>query len=112
MWQAICEQSRKEFQNIYNLLNITLNERGESFYNPYLEDVVEYLKSTGVAVESQGATCVFVPGYTNVDGTPLPLIVKKSGKTAIDNGLGTYDDESLLVILYVQMVDSCMRQRI
>ena len=32
-WQLLCNQSRQEFQVIYDLLNIKLNERGESFYN-------------------------------------------------------------------------------
>lgn len=78
IWKAICQQSRQEFQIIYDLLNVTVNERGESFYNPYLDSVVHDLVSRGSAVDSQGATCIFVPGYTNPDGSPLPLIVKKS----------------------------------
>jgi arginyl-tRNA synthetase len=93
LWQAICKQSRKEFQYIYELLNIQLNERGESFYNSYLEDVVDYLQKKGIAVDSQGATCVFVPGYSNTDGTPLPLIVKKSGMRRITSILIVLTDE-------------------
>lgn len=34
-WQLLCEQSRKEFEIIYRLLDIKLIERGESFYNPF-----------------------------------------------------------------------------
>jgi arginyl-tRNA synthetase len=55
-----------------------LQERGESFYNPFLQDVVEELRKRGLAVESEGALAVFLEGYTNRDGTSLPLIVQKS----------------------------------
>lgn len=34
-WQLLCAQSRREFQVIYDRLDIKLTERGESFYNPF-----------------------------------------------------------------------------
>ena len=77
-WQILCEQSRRAFQDIYNRLDIKLQERGESFYNPLLADVVKDLEQTGLLVEDQGAMCVFLDGFTNKEGDPLPLIIKKS----------------------------------
>jgi arginyl-tRNA synthetase len=77
-WKLLCDQSRREFQTIYDRLNVKLTERGESFYNPYLATVVDDLKATGLLVESDGAQCVFLEGYTNRDGDPLPLIVQKT----------------------------------
>jgi arginyl-tRNA synthetase len=77
-WQLLCEQSRREFQVIYNLLDVDLIERGESFYNPLLPAVVEDLDKAGLLVEDAGAKCVFLEGFTNKDGQPLPLIVQKS----------------------------------
>ena len=77
-WQLLCDQSRKEFQVIYDLLDIKLEERGESFYNPFLEDIVSDLKEAGLLEKSEGAMCVFLDGFTNKDGEPLPLIVQKS----------------------------------
>ena len=77
-WQLLCDQSRKEFQLIYDRLDIELTERGESFYNPFLEDVVNDLKAAGLLEKSEGAMCVFLDGFTNKDGEPLPLIVQKS----------------------------------
>ena len=56
---------------------------GESFYNPMLADVVRDLDARGLLVESDGAQCVFPPGFTNRNGDPLPLIVQKS-----DEGYG------------------------
>lgn len=77
-WQLLCEQSRREFQVIYDLLDVDLIERGESFYNPLLAAVVEDLEKPGLLVEDAGAKCVFLEGFTNKEGQPLPLIVQKS----------------------------------
>ncbi len=77
-WKLLCEQSRREFQVIYDLLDVQLNERGESFYNPLLPSVVEDLATLGILEENQGAKVVFLEGFTNREGEPLPLIVQKS----------------------------------
>ncbi len=77
-WQLLCEQSRREFQKIYDLLDVRLQERGESFYNPFLPAVVEDLAALGLLQEDAGAKCVFLEGFQNKEGQPLPLIVQKS----------------------------------
>lgn len=77
-WKLLCEQSRREFQVIYDLLDVQLTERGESFYNSLLPAVVEDLTNLGLLEESDGAKCVFVEGFTNKSGEPLPLIVQKT----------------------------------
>jgi len=77
-WELLCEQSRREFQVIYDLLDVHLVERGESFYNPLLPSVVEDLDRTSLLVEDAGAKCVFLEGFTNREGEPLPLIVQKA----------------------------------
>ena len=79
-WESLCAASRVEFEKIYDMLNISkdLTERGESFYNPYLGDVVKELEEKGMAVESDGAMVVFLDGYTNRDGSPMPMIIRKS----------------------------------
>lgn len=77
-WQLLCEQSRCEFQEIYDLLDIQLTERGESFYNPLLPAVVKDLEKLNLLEEDNGAKCVFLEGFTNKKGKPLPLIVQKS----------------------------------
>ena len=77
-WKLLCTQSRKAFDHIYGLLGVeNLIERGESFYNQYLADTVKELIDKGIAVENQGAMCIFLDGYTNEEGNPLPLIVRK-----------------------------------
>ena len=77
-WQLLCEQSRREFQAIYDRLDIRLIERGESFYNPYLETVVADLDAAGLLVLDEGAQCVFLEGVSGKEGKPLPVIVQKS----------------------------------
>ncbi len=71
-WEMICEISRVAFQEIYNLLGVKLEERGESFYNPMLSQVVADLEKKGLITLSEGAKCVFHEGYK------LPLMVQKS----------------------------------
>lgn len=77
-WKLLCEQSRQEFEKIYQILAIKITERGESFYNPLLPEVVNLLKEKNLLTENEGAKCVFVPGFINKTGDPLPLIVQKS----------------------------------
>ncbi len=78
-WRFLCVTSRREFNEIYNLLNVHFDEeRGESFYNPFLPNVIEDLDKAGLLVEDQGAKVVFLEGFTNKGGEPLPLIVQKS----------------------------------
>jgi arginyl-tRNA synthetase len=76
-WQRICDASRREFEKIYKRLGVTIQERGESFYNPFLGEVVDDLMNRGVGEISDGAACVFVEGHK------IPLIVRKS-----DGGYG------------------------
>ncbi len=77
-WQLLCNQSRKEFQKIYDRLDIKLTERGESFYNNLLVDVINDLKNKDLLINDQGAQCVFLDGFVGKDGKPQPIIIQKS----------------------------------
>ncbi|KAL2993234.1 hypothetical protein AAZX31_10G098100 [Glycine max] len=73
-WQQICEVSRAEFDKVYQCLGIQLEERGESFYNPYIPGVLEKLDNLGLIEESDGARVIYV------EGVDIPLIaVKRDG---------------------------------
>lgn len=78
IWELICDVSRKGYQEIYDLLDVKINERGESFYNPMLADVVKDLEAKNLIQISDGAKCVFLEGFQNRDGESLPLMVQKS----------------------------------
>jgi arginyl-tRNA synthetase len=76
-WGELVEMTRRNNAVIYDLLSIRgLVEKGESFYQPMLADVVDELRAKGLAVDDQGAVVVFVDGFTNKEGDPLPLIVQ------------------------------------
>ncbi|BDI34209.1 arginine--tRNA ligase [Capsulimonas corticalis] len=77
-WKLLCDQSRAAFEKIYQTLDIKITERGESFYNPLLPAVVTDLEAQGLLTESDGALCVFVEGFSNKEGNPLPLIIRKT----------------------------------
>lgn len=78
LWKIICTISSKAYQEIYDLLDISIHERGESFYNPYLRALVSDLESKGLTTLSDGAKCIFLEGFKNREGNSLPLIIQKS----------------------------------
>ncbi|XP_074273742.1 arginine--tRNA ligase, chloroplastic/mitochondrial-like isoform X2 [Silene latifolia] len=71
-WAQICEISRREFQKVYKRLGVHLEEKGESFYNPFIPSVLEGLRNKGLIVESEGAQVI------HIEGKKIPLIVIKS----------------------------------
>ena len=80
-WKHIVRYSEKHYRDIYSKLDVTLKDddiRGESFYKDMLVDVVGELKKKGLAVESEGAICVFPEGFKDKEGKPLPVIIQKS----------------------------------
>jgi len=79
IWEAFCHESLRHAHEIYERLDVKLVDRGESFYNPMLADVVRDLAEKGMAVEDQGAMCVFLDGWVGREGEPVPLIIRKSG---------------------------------
>ncbi|XP_077984935.1 arginine--tRNA ligase, cytoplasmic-like isoform X2 [Glandiceps talaboti] len=85
-WNLICEESRKEFQKIYDALDIKLIERGESFYNDMMPGIVKQLEDGNHIKLDEGRKVMFVPG------TDVPMTVVKS-----DGGF-TYDTSDLAAI--------------
>jgi arginyl-tRNA synthetase len=102
-WELLCAQSQREFQTIYSLLNIRLTDRGESFYNPYLPNVITDLQEQGILVDSDGAKCVSIDGVTNKDGDPFHLIIRKS-----DGGFN-YATTDLAAVKYRVEIDRAQR---
>ena len=101
-WKLICQISREGFQEIYDLLNVKIVERGESFYNAYLKAIVEELDKRGMVTVSEGAKCIFLEGFKNREGKPLPMMIQKS-----DGGYN-YDTTDLAAIhhrIFVEKVD-------
>lgn len=103
VWKEICEISRKAFEEIYDLLDVTIQERGESFYNPLLAPMVEDLEKRGIVEISNGAKCIFLEGFTNRDGEPMPFMVQKS-----DGGFN-YDTTDLAALRHRVQVEKADR---
>jgi len=78
IWKAFCDESLRHCQAVYDRLGVTLQHRGESFYNDKLARVVETLENQGLVRISEGSACVFLEGFKSREGEPLPMIIRKS----------------------------------
>jgi arginyl-tRNA synthetase len=79
-WRRICAASRQDFSTLYERLGVTLEERGESFYNPQLPGVVQELEGLGIVEDSDGAKVV----WTDDDRKNVPPLMVQKG----DGGYG------------------------
>lgn len=87
IWKLLCDVSRGEFKKVYDRLDVTVYECGESFYNDKIPAVVEEFDRAGkLSIEEGGAKCVFVEGYK------FPLMLQKS-----DGGYG-YDSTDMAAL--------------
>jgi arginyl-tRNA synthetase len=96
-WRDLVEVSERAFQTLYRRLGVLLtpaDSAGESRYNPHLAEVCDALAAAGIAVDSDGALCVFFDGLAGPGGDPVPLIVRKK-----DGGFG-YAATDLATIRY------------
>lgn len=99
IWKAFCDESLRHCHRIYDRLGIRLIDRGESYYNALMNDVVARLESgktpdgAPLTVISDGALCMFLDGFVTRDGEPLPLIIRKSdgGYNYATSDLATVD---------------------
>src|SRR6201996_5788341 len=81
LWEDLVDMSKAYLRDTYAKLRVTLTDadiRGESFYNDMLPGVADDLEAKGLARISDGALCAFPEGFTNRDGSPLPVIIRKS----------------------------------
>lgn len=99
IWKAFVHASRQHADAIMNRLGVTALERGESFYNDMLGDIVRDLKDRHIAVVDQGAVCVFLEGFVGREGQPQPMLIQKS-----DGGYN-YDTTDLAAIKYRLLQD-------
>ncbi|XP_056630982.1 arginine--tRNA ligase, cytoplasmic [Diorhabda sublineata] len=86
-WELICDVSRKEFQKIYDRLDVKLTEKGESFYQDRMEKIVKELDEKGLLELDEGRKVMW-------GEQSIPLTVVKS-----DGGF-TYDTSDLAAIKY------------
>lgn len=78
LWQWFREESMKEFNRVYKMLDIEFDEvDGESFYSDKMQRFIDELKEKGLLEESRGAQIVDLEAY----GMPPALITKSDGST-------------------------------
>ncbi len=85
-WRRLIDATTSHIDALYKQLHVALGRddiAGESLYNPQLEGIVGELERAALARSSDGAVCVFLPGFVSREGQPLPLIVRKQ-----DGGFG------------------------
>ncbi|PWU12815.1 MAG: arginine--tRNA ligase [Verrucomicrobia bacterium] len=79
IWQKMRALSQVQFDTLYQRLGIKFDETlGESFYNPRLQQIVDDLRSKGIARESEGAMAVFFDDIPQLKDSPA-LIQKSDG---------------------------------
>ncbi|MHB0957672.1 MAG: arginine--tRNA ligase [Pirellulaceae bacterium] len=89
LWQSFLPQCKEDIRRIYERIDIQFDhELGESFYHDRLAAVVEDFAARGLAQESDGAQCVFLPGYD------APMLIRKK------DGAFLYATTDLATIAY------------
>ena len=90
LWKRFRDLSLKEFQKVYDLLDIHFDSlNGEAFYSDKMAEVVDILDKSGKLIESEGAKVI------NLDEKQMPpCLIEKS------NGSTTYATRDLAAILY------------
>ena len=105
IWQEMARLSQGQFDTVYGRLGVKFDHTyGESFYNPWLAQVVADLQVKGIARESEGAVAVFSDGsmppkedpflvHRDGEWVPDPAIVRKSdgGFNYMTTDLATID---------------------
>ncbi|EQB0663105.1 arginine--tRNA ligase [Salmonella enterica subsp. enterica serovar Montevideo] len=119
MWRKLVDITMTQNQITYARLNVTLTRddvMGESLYNPMLPGIVADLKAKGLAVESEGATVVFLDEFKNKEGDPMGVIIqKKDGGylyTTTDIACAKYRYETLHADRVLYYIDSRQHQHL
>ncbi len=89
LWERFLPYCKDEINRVYARLGVSFDHTlGESFYNPLLADVVSQLRAGGLASDSEGAVCVFLPEFD------APMIVQKR------DGAYLYATTDLATLMY------------
>jgi len=81
LWQMLVDRSLIHFNEVYRRMGVLLTNddiAGESKYESTLSGIVDKLAERGLLEESDGAKVVYLDGWKNREGDPLPLIIQKA----------------------------------
>ncbi len=106
IWEEMIRISQVQFDTVYRRLGVSFDHcLGESFYNPWLQQVVDELLASGIARVSDGAVGVFSDGTKEPNQDPFliqrdgewrdnPVLIRKS-----DGGFN-YATTDLATLMY------------
>lgn len=90
LWTKFRELSLKEFQKVYDLLDVQFDSlNGEAFYSDKMDEVIDILTKSGKLIDSEGAKVIDLE-----EKQMPPCLIEKS------NGSTTYATRDLAAILY------------
>ncbi|XP_034936777.1 arginine--tRNA ligase, cytoplasmic [Chelonus insularis] len=120
-WQLICDVSRREFDKLYKRLDIKITERGESFYQKMMENIVKELEEKNMLEEDEGRKIMW--GEKPNVGVPLTIVKSDGGFTydtsdmaALKHRINDQKADWIIVVtdagqaIHFQMLDSCGRR--
>ncbi|HEV2095908.1 MAG TPA: arginine--tRNA ligase [Chthoniobacterales bacterium] len=92
IWKECVALSMREFEAAYNVLGVHYDiQRGESFYNDRLPDVVDRLLRSGLAEISDGAVCVFFRDIPDLADKPCIIRKRDGGYNYATTDVATVD---------------------
>lgn len=93
LWQQFMPWCLAEIEDVYQRLDVHFEHtHGESFYNPFLADVVQDLMARGIAQESKGA--IIIPPPAGAAEDEPPALIRSA------HGAFTYTTSDLATIRY------------
>ncbi|PYI90777.1 MAG: arginine--tRNA ligase, partial [Verrucomicrobia bacterium] len=92
IWQQTVDLSKQEFERAYALLDVHYDiQRGESFYNDRLSEVVDRLRKSGLAEISEGAVCIFFRDIPELRDKPAIIRKRDGGFNYTTSDIATVD---------------------
>jgi arginyl-tRNA synthetase len=92
IWKECVALSLREFEAAYKILDVHYDiQRGESFYNDRLADVVERLLKSGLGEISEGAVCVFFRDIPELADKPCIIRKRDGGYNYATTDIATVD---------------------
>ncbi|MGL6196110.1 MAG: arginine--tRNA ligase, partial [Thermoguttaceae bacterium] len=89
LWKSFIPICMEEMQRVYDRLGISFDHTlGESYYQPFLADIVSELLEKGIAEETDGAIGIFLEGHE------VPMLIRKK------DGAFLYSTTDLATIQY------------
>jgi arginyl-tRNA synthetase len=96
VWKKICAISRQNYQGVYDMLNIRLTEKGESFYGDIIPIVLQEIKDKGLLLVEEGRHVVYTENKER-----FMTVVKSDGGYTYE----TTDLAALYYRLIIEKVD-------